>query len=139
MSKVRVKFVKYDMSKTKNRNRKNMLVDNQSEEAVKTQLERIHKGEKVVSIHEISWDEAQIKETIRLAKIDQKHLFYGKVSFFDLDKGFGFIVPDEEMDDLFFHESTFSGDAPNKNDRVEFKISEGPKGLCAIQVKIMES
>lgn len=140
MKKVRVQFVKYDMSKTKNRNRKNMLVDNQSENAVISQLERIHKGEEVVTIHELIWDEKQIKETIRLAKIDQKHLFYGKVKFFDIEKGFGFIVPDEEMDDLFFHQSTLSlGEAPNENDRVEFKISEGPKGLCAIQLKIIES
>ncbi len=139
MQKVRVQFVKYDMSKTKNRNRKNMLVDNQSESAVISQLERIHKGEKVVTIHEIIWDEAQIKETVRLAKIDQKHLFFGIVKFFDIEKGFGFIQPDEEMDDLFFHKSTLSGEMPFENDKVEFKISEGPKGLCAIQVKIIES
>lgn len=139
MRKVRVQFVKYDMSKTKNRNRKNMLVDNQSENAVISQLERIHKGEKVVTIHEIIWDEQQIKETVRLEKIDQKQLFYGIVKFFDIEKGFGFIEPDEEMDDLFFHLSAFTGGAPYENDRVEFKISEGPKGPCAIQVKISES
>lgn len=139
MKKVRVQFVKYDMSKTKNRNRKNMLVDNQSENAVISQLEKIHKGEKVVTIHEIIWDEKQIKETVRLAKINQKHLFYGIVKYFDIEKGFGFILPDEEMDDLFFHQSSLSGEVPFENDRVEFKISEGPKGPCAIQVKMIES
>jgi CspA family cold shock protein len=138
MKKVRVQFVKYDMSKTKNRNRKNMLVDNQSENAIITQLERIHKGEEVVAIHEIIWDEKQIKEVVRLAKIDQKHLFFGIVKFFDIEKGFGFILPDEEMDDLFFHLSALSGEVPYENDRVEFKISEGPKGPCAIQIKIIE-
>jgi CspA family cold shock protein len=139
MKKVNVQFLKSDMSKTKNRNRKNMLVDNQSENSVIAQLERIHKGEKVVTIHELIWDEKQIKEKVRLDKIDQRHLFYGKVSFFDMEKGFGFIQPDEEMEDLFFHKSTLSGEVPFENDRVEFKISEGPKGPCAIQVKIIES
>ena len=138
MKKVSVQFVKYDMSKTKNRNRKDMLVDSQSENAVIAQLERIHTGEKVVKIHEIIWDEKQIKEVVRLDKIDQKHLFYGKVKFFDIEKGFGFILPDEEMDDLFFHLSSFSGGVPFENDRVEFKIGEGPKGPCAIHVKILE-
>ncbi len=139
MKKVNVQLVKYDMSKTKNRNRKNMLVESQSENAVIAQLERIHKGEKVLRIHEIIWDEKQIKETARLAKIEQKHLFYGIVKFFDIEKGFGFIKPDEEMDDLFFHKSAFSGGVPLEKDTVEFKISEGPKGLCAIQIKIIES
>lgn len=139
MKKINVQFVKYDMSKTKNRNRKNMLVDYQSEDAVIAQLERIHKGEKVISIHEIIWDEKQIKEVVRLEKIDQRQLFYGKVKFFDIEKGFGFIGPDEEMDDLFFHQSALTGGVPFDNDRVEFKISEGPKGLCAIQIKIIES
>lgn len=139
MKKVRVQLVKYDMTKTKNRNRKDMLVDNQSESAVIAQLERIHKGEKVVKIHEIKWDEAQIKETVRLAKIDQRATFYGVVKYFDIEKGFGFIQPIEEMDDLFFHKSSLeSGEVPFENDSVEFKISEGPKGLCAIHVKIME-
>ncbi len=139
MNKIRVKLVKYDMSKTKNRNRKSMLVDNQSEAAVIAQLERIHKGEKVITIHELIWDEEQIKQTIRLEKIEQKQLFYGTVKFFDSDKGFGFIQPDEDMDDLFFHQSTLSGAIANQNDRVEFKISEGPKGLCAIQLKVIDS
>jgi CspA family cold shock protein len=138
MKQVRVQFVKYDMSKTKNRNRKNMLVDNQNENAVITQLERIHKGEKVVTIHELIWDQEQIKETTRLDKIDQRHTFYGKVKFFDIEKGFGFILPDEDMEDLFFHLSSFSGGVPFENDRVEFKIGEGPKGPCAIHVKILE-
>lgn len=140
MKKVRVQFVKYDMTKTKNRNRKDMLVDYHGESAVIAQLERIHKGEEVIRIHELVWDEKQIKEVERMEKIDQKHTFYGIVKFFDVEKGFGFIQPDEKMDDLFFHKSTLiQGEDPLQNDKVEFKISEGPKGPCAIQVKIIES
>lgn len=139
MKKVKVQYVKYDMTKTKNRNRKDMLVDNQSEDAVITQLERIHKGEEVVKIHEIVWDEKQIKEVIRREKIDQRLTFTGQVKFFDIEKGFGFIQPDEEMDDLFFHKTACLDGVPYDKDIVEFKISEGPKGLCAINVKIIES
>lgn len=139
MDKVKVQYVKYDMTKTKNRNRKDMLVDNQSEAAVIAQLERIHKGEKLVKILEIIWDEKQIKEVVRREKIDQRHIFKGQVKFFDVEKGFGFIAPDEEMDDLFFHKTACIDGIPFEKDLVEFKISEGPKGFCAIFIKILES
>ena len=139
MTEVRVKFVKYDLTKTKNRNRKDMLVEHQSEKAVITQLERIHKGEQVVTIHEIIWDEKQIKEVVRLKKLDQDQdpLYYGTVKFFDIEKGFGFIEPENEMDDLFFHKTACAEGVPTDKDRVEFKVSEGPKGLSAIHVRIV--
>lgn len=139
MNKVKVQLVKYDMTKTKNRNRKDMLVDFQTEGSVIAQLERIHKGEKVVKIHEIVWDEKQIKEAIRQTKMEKEEVFFGRVKFFDPEKGFGFIQPDDDMEDLFFHASAcVDGELPNDKDHVEFKVSEGKKGLTAIHVRIMD-
>jgi len=139
MKKIKVQLVRYDMTKTKKRNRKDMLVDNQSEDAVIAQLERIHKGEKVSTIHEIIWDENQIKEVTSHFEKEQDNLFLGTVKFFNHEKGFGFIRPDEDMDDLFFHKTACAEGIPRDGDIVEFKVSEGPKGLAAINVRIMES
>jgi len=136
MKKIKVKFVRYDMTRTKNRKREGMLVDNKSEAAVRTQLERIHKGEEVVAIHEVIWDEEQIKEVIR--KQDSEQIFYGVVKFFETEKGFGFIHPDEQMDDLFFHQSACPEGIPHDRARVEFKVSRGPKGLSAVNVKLVD-
>jgi len=65
MTKLRIKLVKYDMDKTKKRSRKNVLVNGKTEDDVIAQLEKIHKGEKVVIIHELVWDEEQIEESIK--------------------------------------------------------------------------
>lgn len=131
MREVKVKLVKYDMTKTKNRNRKDMLVEHQTERSVIAQLERIHKGDKVVKIHEIIWDTNQVKK-------EEDPSYYGTVKFFDRDKGFGFIEPEYEMDDLFFHASACKDGIPHDKDRVEFKVNNGPKGLNAIHVKIID-
>ena len=126
------------MTKTKKRNRKDMLVDGKNEKSVREQLEKIHKGEKVEAIHEIIWDEAQIEQVIRNDQEEQNEFFLGTVKFFDAEKGFGFIHPDEEMDDLFFHKTACLDDVPRDKDRVEFKLSKGPKGLTAISIKVID-
>ena len=140
MTKIKVSFVKYDLTKTKNRKRKDMLVDAQNEKAVITQLERIHKDEKVTSIHEIIWDEAQIEESVRREKSQIASMVYGVVNFFDATKGFGFIQADDEhLGELFFHKTACKEGLPSEGDTVEFQVTEGPKGLSAIHVKVIET
>ena len=59
----------------------------------------------------------------------------GKIKWFDPDKGFGFIQPDEGSQDLFVHHTETGGQVLNDGDPVEFEIGEGRKGPCATQVK----
>lgn len=138
MIKVKVLLVKYDTVKTKNRKRKDMLVDGKNEKAVIAQLERIHKGDQVTKIHEIQWDEKQIEEEFLRDQKEAEEYFTGTVKFFNNEKAFGFIKPDEDMDDLFFHKTACKDAVPADKDRVEFKVSEGPKGLSATHVKVIE-
>ena len=59
----------------------------------------------------------------------------GKIKWFDNEKGFGFIVQDEDGQDLFVHHSETEGYVLQEGDAVEFEIGEGKKGPCAVNVK----
>lgn len=59
----------------------------------------------------------------------------GKVKFFNDEKGFGFITPDDGEKDIFVHISGVTGNTLSEGDKVEYEIGEGQKGPCAVQVK----
>ena len=59
----------------------------------------------------------------------------GKVKFFNTEKGFGFITPDDGGKDVFVHVTGVEAGPLNENDQVEYEMGEGQKGPCAVQVK----
>ena len=62
----------------------------------------------------------------------------GTVKKFMDNKGFGFIVPDEGDDEVFFHQTEIVMEGfrtLEEGQRVEFEVEEGAKGLSAKQVK----
>jgi len=61
----------------------------------------------------------------------------GKIKWFNEEKGFGFIQPDDGGKDLFVHQSETEGYVLNENDPVEFEVGEGQKGPCAKKVKTL--
>ncbi|ABM02936.1 MAG: CspA family cold shock protein [Psychromonas sp.] len=61
----------------------------------------------------------------------------GTVKWFNADKGFGFITPEEGGNDLFVHHSQIKtgGYATlNEGQKVEYEVGEGQKGPCANNV-----
>ena len=58
----------------------------------------------------------------------------GKVKFFNTSRGFGFITQNEG-EDLFFHVSELRAETANEGDQVEYEISEGRKGPCAVNIR----
>ena len=60
----------------------------------------------------------------------------GKVTFFDEAKGYGFIKDSETQEGIFVHINA-TGFPLKQNDRVSFKIENGPKGPQAATVKLI--
>ena len=62
----------------------------------------------------------------------------GTVKWFNGEKGFGFITPDNGSKDLFVHQSEIMAEGfRNLEDgqAVEYEVGEGKKGPCAMKVK----
>ncbi len=74
-----------------------------------------------------------ISPTIRV-----KSMSKGTVKWFNADKGFGFITPEDGSKDLFVHHSEIQAGGGyatlNDGQAVEFEVGQGQKGPCANKV-----
>lgn len=62
----------------------------------------------------------------------------GTVKFFNHDKGFGFITPDDGGKDVFVHQNSISSGHLTDGCKVSFDTENSPKGLNAINVEVIE-
>jgi len=60
----------------------------------------------------------------------------GTVKFFNKTKGFGFISPSDSSPDVFVHQSGLKCEI-KENDKVQFDVEKGQKGLNAVNVELI--
>ena len=60
----------------------------------------------------------------------------GTVKFFNSSKGFGFIKPSDNSEDIFVHSSGLI-DEIRENDQVKYEVQRGKKGLNAVNVEVL--
>jgi len=61
----------------------------------------------------------------------------GTVKFFNETKGFGFITPSDNSEDIFVHVSGLV-DEIRQNDKVKYEVEKGKKGLNAVKVQVID-
>ena len=64
-------------------------------------------------------------------------MMIGSVKWFNNAKGYGFVKPDGQEEDVFVHFSAIDMDGYKtlkEGQKVEFEVSQGPKGLHAAHV-----
>ncbi|MGX5695953.1 cold-shock protein [Agromyces soli] len=64
----------------------------------------------------------------------------GIVKWFNAEKGFGFIAPDDGSGDVFAHFSAIAGSGfreLSENQKVEFDIEQGQKGPQAANIRAL--
>ncbi len=62
----------------------------------------------------------------------------GTVKWFNADKGYGFIAPDDGSEDVFAHFSAIQSSgyrSLNEAQKVEFDVEQGQKGLQAANIR----
>jgi CspA family cold shock protein len=62
----------------------------------------------------------------------------GTVKWFNAEKGFGFIAPDDGSADVFAHFSEIASQGYRtleENQKVEYDLTQGPKGMQASNIR----
>ena len=99
-----------------------------------------------ITYHEADWSlvvflynlfMSSVIETLNLGKV-VIWLAQGKVKWFNESKGFGFIQPNDSDKDVFVHFSAIQDNGfktLSEGEEVTFEVTEGPKGLQAVNVR----
>jgi cold shock protein len=62
----------------------------------------------------------------------------GTVKWFNAEKGFGFITPDDGSEDVFVHFSAIAGEGYRnleENQKVDYEVTQGQKGPQGANVR----
>ncbi len=68
---------------------------------------------------------------LQFARAFSEDIKFGQVKWFDVTKGFGFIIPEDGSQDVFVHQTVIHKDGFRslaENEHVEYKLTTSPNG-----------
>lgn len=84
---------------------------------------------------EIKLEDIEISVPQFVPLTEEERTRKGKISFFNYEKGFGFIKDLQSQESIFVHSSNIPGEF-KENDNVTFETEMGPRGPYAVNVKL---
>lgn len=84
----------------------------------------------------------QLDEAHSVAETSEFDVVSGRIKWFDVAKGFGFIVPDEDGDDILLHVTCLRRDgfaSAIEGTRLVAQVARGERGLQAVRVLSMDA
>jgi CspA family cold shock protein len=79
-------------------------------------------------------------ERRRLSQVRMYNMATGTVKWFNAEKGFGFIAPEDGGADVFAHFSAINSNgyrSLEENQKVNFETTQGPKGPQAENITVL--
>ena len=94
----------------------------------------------VCTMAAIMADPREVRGSQALPEGHTAKMAQGTVKWFNADKGYGFIAPDDGSGDVFVHFSALEANgyrSLEENQKVEYSVTQGPKGPQAAQVRAL--
>lgn len=85
---------------------------------------------------ELNLEDIQLGAKIEAAIDPQDLIRRGNISFFNEEKGYGFIRDERSQESIFFHVNGLISQVKEK-DKVTFETEKGQKGLVAVKVTLV--
>ncbi|PBQ33319.1 DNA-binding protein [Sphingobacteriaceae bacterium] len=85
---------------------------------------------------ELNLDDIQLGARIEVAPEPADILRKGKITFYNTEKGYGFIKDEKSQESIFFHVNGLLGPV-KENDKVNFETEMGQKGMVAVKVTVI--
>ncbi len=84
----------------------------------------------------LNLEDIQLGARIEQAPEPMEILRKGKITFYNTEKGYGFIKDERSQESVFFHVNGLNGPV-KESDKVTFETEMGQKGMVAIKVTVV--